>query len=623
MSDALVSRFNVTADDLRRYDWQARLEKHPCKECHSFFSVFAASAKEYEDAGDDLGRRVHALLHVVASFHANYDTKGNPYDPLWRNSDGSRALMAEDLTDADLDALSGILDEIKDPEFRARVADILWECRRDHKAAQKAVRAFLESAERLKTDDLWPPYTDRLERAAHLAAKLGFGKALHQEVLGVVEAAIREFENNSKSGLLCVRLMMTALAHGASDTARYAALAERLANDFAAAGNLDFSEHYWHCAESWHREAKNESEIRRCQLGAAECLIAKGEKGIEARNLGLGYAAHWMGRGLEGLRQARADATRIKEVHVRFLELQHQALSELSPMEFDPQKFPGFQEAEKTVQEGAIAHVRGFGFEEAVARLVHVSTPTNTATLRTQIEDQSDGLIFDKIVSTVALDHSGKVADMMPPVGFGPSGIEEDAMRKKMVQQAKQILWQMQVVWKIEPARMTIVSEHGIRRRDLVFLVTGNPFIPRGHEGIYLRGLQAGFFGDWLTAMHLLIPQIEASLRYVLQQNGIVTSTLEADGTQKERDLNQLLWMPDIDRIFGKDIAFDLRGILIERFGFNMRNESAHGLMPEGAFYSFAPSYLWWLVLRLGWAGYALIQSSTNETMVERESTKS
>ena len=590
MSDALASRFNVTAGDLRLYDWQASLEKHSCKECHSFYSVFVGCTKEREDAGDDLGRRVHAL-------------RGIDDAPLV----------------GDLDALGGILDEIKDPEFRARVADILWECRRDHKAAQKAVRAFLESAERLKTDDLWPPYTERLERAAHVAATLGFGKPLHQEVLGAIEAAIRAFENNLKSGLLCVRLMMIALAHGASDTVRYAALAERLANDFAAAGNFDFSEHYWHCAESWHREAKNESEIRRCQLAAAECLIAKGEKGIETKHLGLGYAAHWMGRGLEGLRRARADTARIKEVHVRFLDLQRQALSELSPMKFDPQKLSGFQEAEKTVQEGAIAHVRGFGFEEAVARFVHIATPTNTAALRKQIEDQSDKFIADKLMSTVVLDHSGKVADRIPPVGFGPSGIAEDVMRKKMVHQAKLILWEMQVVWKIEPARRTIVSDHGIRSRDLVFLVTCNPFIPQGHEGIYLRGIQAGFFGDWITSAHLLIPQIEASLRHVLQQYGIVTSTLETDDTQKERDLNQLLWMPEIEKIFGEDAAFDLRGILIERFGFNMRNESAHGLMPEGAFYNSAPAYLWWLVLRLCWTGYNFNQSSSDGPIHENE----
>src|SRR5207253_6305138 len=144
-----------------------------------------------------------------------------------------------------------------------------------------------------------------------------------------------------------------------------------------------------------------------------------------------------------------------------------------------------------------------------------------------------------------------------------------EAMRKKMVMQAKQTHWPLQVAWKIEPGRVTIIKEHGVRQRDLVFLVGDNPFIPSDHEGIYLRGLQSGFFGDWLVAMHLLIPQIESSIRYVFQQHDVVTSTLESDGTQKERDLNQLLWMPELEQIFGPDIAFDLRGILIERFGDN------------------------------------------------------
>ncbi len=50
--------------------------------------------------------------------------------------------------------------------------------------------------------------------------------------------------------------------------------------------------------------------------------------------------------------------------------------------------------------------------------------------------------------------------------------------------------------------------------------------------------------------------------------------------------------MPELEEIFGPDIAFDLRGILIERFGDNMRNEFAHGLMPEGAFYQPTADYL-------------------------------
>ncbi|MDQ3621267.1 MAG: DUF4209 domain-containing protein [Verrucomicrobiota bacterium] len=609
MSDPNQSRFNVTADDLRRYDWQSRIAKHPRKECSSYYEVFVPSFQECERTGDDLGQRVYSFLNTLSSFRPNYDAKGNPYGPVWSHFDGQRSLIAQDLTDEDLQVLRGVLEEIADPEYRARVGDVLWESKRDYKAAQIAVRAFLESAEWLKTDDLWPPYTARLERAVQLAAKLGFGKPLHQEVVAAIESAIKEFENNLKSGLLCHRLMLTALGHDASDLARYAALSERLATELAAAGESDFSHRYWLLAAHWHRKLKSEAEAQRCELAAAEGMIAATERSVGENKLGFGNAAFWLGRAVEQLRHAKADPARIKEVHQRFAELQKQALGEMGPMDLKVDEIPGFREAEQQVQEAAAAHVRGHPFEEALERLVHVTKPTNVADLRKQMESQSEKFIWEKIVGTNAIDYSGKVADKRPPSGLGSTGVEEATMRKKMVQNAREIQWQIEVTWKIEPARVTILKDHEIRRRDLFFLVAGNPFIPAGHEEIYVRGLQAGFLGDWLVAMHLLVPQLEASIRHVLQQNSVVTSTLDPEGIQQERDLNQLLWTPAMERIFGPNITFDLRGILIERFGHNMRNEFAHGLMPEGAFYQPASVYLWWLLLRLCWMGYGLTQA--------------
>jgi Domain of unknown function (DUF4209) len=312
---------------------------------------------------------------------------------------------------------------------------------------------------------------------------------------------------------------------------------------------------------------------------------------------------------VQALRRARANPNRIQEIHRRFLELERASLMEISPMDFNVDKIPGFRESERNVRETAAEHVRGYEFERAVTRLAHITKPTDTVALRKRIESQSEQFIWDRIIDTVALDHSGKVADTMPPVFLASTDVEEDAMRKKMVRHAREVDWPIEVMWKIEPARITILREHRIRRRDLFWLVSGNPFIPSGHEGMYLRGLQAGFVGDWLIATHLLIPQAEASLRHLLQQCGVVTSTLETDGTQKERDLNQMLWMPELEKIFGPDIMFDLRGILTERFGHNLRNESAHGLMPERAFYQPAAVYLWWLILWLCWIGYRTVQS--------------
>jgi hypothetical protein len=57
--------------------------------------------------------------------------------------------------------------------------------------------------------------------------------------------------------------------------------------------------------------------------------------------------------------------------------------------------------------------------------------------------------------------------------------------------------------------------------------------------------------------------------------------------------------MPDIEATLGEDLLFDLRGILVEKPGSNLRNRMAHGLMSNAAFYDFPSVYLWWLLLKL------------------------
>jgi Domain of unknown function (DUF4209) len=61
--------------------------------------------------------------------------------------------------------------------------------------------------------------------------------------------------------------------------------------------------------------------------------------------------------------------------------------------------------------------------------------------------------------------------------------------------------------------------------------------------------------------------------------------------------------VPDVDadrrKIFGVDFVFNLRGLLVEPFGANLRNEMAHGLLSANQMYSYAPRYVWWLTLRM------------------------
>jgi len=140
--------------------------------------------------------------------------------------------------------------------------------------------------------------------------------------------------------------------------------------------------------------------------------------------------------------------------------------------------------------------------------------------------------------------------------------------------------------------------EHEINIEDLLFLVKDSPFVPSGREYLFAKGLYAGLIGDFFISTHLLIPQIENSVRYLLWQKGFIPSGYK-NGIQNEHDLNKTLYRPEIKTIFDEDLLFNLKCLLVEHSGCNLRNRMAHGLSDDHEFQPGVMSDLGWLTLRL------------------------
>jgi hypothetical protein len=153
------------------------------------------------------------------------------------------------------------------------------------------------------------------------------------------------------------------------------------------------------------------------------------------------------------------------------------------------------------------------------------------------------------------------------------------------------------VVGAILPALQILQEEHGLRREDMFYMANRSPFVPKGREAAFSLGLDAGFAGDFFTAGHILTPQFEHALRWHLGQRGVMTVTFPQSGVQNAFDLNTLLALPAITTLFDEDTLFDLKNLLTEKAGANLRNELAHGLIEPGA-QAESLVYLWWVALR-------------------------
>jgi hypothetical protein len=90
-------------------------------------------------------------------------------------------------------------------------------------------------------------------------------------------------------------------------------------------------------------------------------------------------------------------------------------------------------------------------------------------------------------------------------------------------------------------------------------------------------------------------------------------SNLESDLTQPVKVLGPLFSLPEIKTIFGEDLCFELRGMLIQKTGYSFRNRIAHGFVSEGECYGDAAINVWWLALRLCYVPLAILEQRANE----------
>jgi hypothetical protein len=151
----------------------------------------------------------------------------------------------------------------------------------------------------------------------------------------------------------------------------------------------------------------------------------------------------------------------------------------------------------------------------------------------------------------------------------------------------------------ILPVLETMLLEHRLCEADFTTLAIQSPIVPKGRERLFGRALFAGYDHDYVAALHILVPQIEHMVRFHLKQAGAKTTNLDINGIEHENGLSALMDLPETEKIFGEDLAFEISALFCDAFGPNLRNVLAHGLLEEDACQSTDAIYAWWLGLRL------------------------
>jgi len=111
-----------------------------------------------------------------------------------------------------------------------------------------------------------------------------------------------------------------------------------------------------------------------------------------------------------------------------------------------------------------------------------------------------------------------------------------------------------------------------------------SPIFGEDRKSIIERGVKEYLNGNHMTAVHLLIPQIENALRVLLETAGGSVLKPARGGGFNLKVLDDLLRDPLVVQVFGEDIVFYFRALLVDPRGWNLRNCVCHGLCDASEF---------------------------------------
>jgi hypothetical protein len=127
--------------DFRSSEWQECIAPATNKECASYSDCFRQKVSEAKAAGNESARRVFQLLECVCSFGFEPREFNDPFPPI-TTIGACRTATPDDIADTDVELLRDLAPEVKDPELRARLADLVWFRKRDHHCAELAIASY-------------------------------------------------------------------------------------------------------------------------------------------------------------------------------------------------------------------------------------------------------------------------------------------------------------------------------------------------------------------------------------------------------------------------------------------------------------------------------------------------
>ena len=495
-------------------------------------------------------------------------------------------LRTEEFDDNLIEIIFSFINEIDNDVFISHMAHILWFLKKKYKfeSAKLAIDSYKKIFENMRHIDSGMA-SRMLLRAANIALELGKGgKSLFDEILKIFESFICSIQKSEVNGLHC-DIFELVVKYGDVEFSIIQDKCQEFSTYFESEGNVTLAEEFLHIKKrNIQRKCPDDPNlIKQVMIQEAEMYIRWAEKQSSSSS-----SAVFFNNALNIFREI-GERDKAEAIHCKLIEAQSGIISEMKTNKIE---IPSNEE----IINKAYTSVSNKSCQDALTIMSFMPHLPDENRHYEEAKKLLNMSITNYIANGLIVNEKGKTVAKISPSGMHAH--QNDAISYQMSQ-----IFSLHVIYNvlyiIIPSVQSINSEHLIDYKTISYLTHNNYFIPPNHEEQYTRGLVYGFRGDYEAACLFLIPQIENSIRFVMEKNGKRTSTCDSSGIQKERDLNDLLDDEWVKNYFGQNMIYTLTSALTKRPGPNFRNLMAHGLLNDMDFKQPIATYVWWLICRL------------------------
>lgn len=608
MSRPLV---DLTKEDFDSIQWESYLNDLNSSDDSSWFTYFRVFMDKAQEAESQKDERTQAAFFLLADMmslrlRVEEDNSNQPFHPMFVSSDGKRSAAIQDFSAQQLKVLSEILPTATNPAIRVRIADILWTRDRSsyYTMGKVAIAGYILLAKNSKPTNFLD-FADTINQTLPRAMQLAHQGGNHDQKKAIVQC-IQDILTQGKAlkiydTLDLIRLLQKykSLYQGNEplvDKQFYADESVKLAGRAVTEKDFLAAQQAYDTAARWFQLLNNSVKEKEVKTLAAELSVEMAD--VNNPHQSKLNIAHHLTTAYERFRSIGGAEIQRAEIHRQLLKAQEDSMSEMitiSSGELDVTQY--IKETEQAV--------RGKTAQEILFYMMREYRSPSVKSLRQTVEERAtQNLLQDLFTHTLVDERGRKVAQRSGLWTDNPEGREKAVINQ--MYEAAQMQRQFQIILGIEPCRSVLLNEHNPNIDFFNEYIYYNPFIPFGREELFRRGLYEGLQGDFLICTHLLVPQVENSLRCLLERYGHISSKIVEGGAQEDMNLTDLLSDSKPEKgkdilieILGEDIVFDLQSLLNEKASVNLRNELAHGKIDIEKFYEYTAIYFWWLILRI------------------------